>query len=232
MYKEKTFLGVITARGGSKRIPDKALQYVLGRSLLGTTILTAQKSKYLDRTILSSDSWKIIKHAELYKCEAPFIRPSFLADDTTPSADVLIHAIERLKYVGYTYDYIVLLQPTSPLRAVVDIDETIKLCIDSNAPACVSVNEPKQSPFLCFSLDDSSKLYPLIDIRLAQGVRGQDLPKAYCVNGAVYVAETSWFMTYETFVTTETVAYIMPTNRSIDIDVWEDLYEAEEIARR
>jgi N-acylneuraminate cytidylyltransferase len=213
MFRGKTILGIILARGDSKRIPNKALQCVGDISLLARTIMASQESGLLDRIILSSDSW--------------FIRPSFLAQDTTPSVDVIEHAIRRLENEGYTYDYVVLLQPTSPLRISFDIDATIKQCIEAEAPACVSVNVPLQSPFLCVSINNSYNISSLLDMKSLQGVRSQDLPVVYCINGAVYVAEVSWLIKNKTFVTEKTVAYVMPMRRSIDIDTWEDIIIAE-----
>jgi len=220
MYNGKTFLAVIPARGGSKRIPRKNLLMVGNKSLLERTIITAQNSAFLDRVILSSEDPEIIEHATDCGCEVPFGRPMPLASDTASSFDVLEHAIN---YLEESYDYIVLLQPTSPLRVPTDIDLTIKTCIDRRAPACVTVNSPQQSPFLCCTLSDEWKIKPLLDIRLMQGKRGQDLSDTYCINGAVYVAETDWFLKNRTFVTEDTVVYIMSLERSIDIDTWEDI---------
>jgi N-acylneuraminate cytidylyltransferase len=224
MYKDKTFLAVIPARGGSKRIPRKNLLMVGNKSLLERTIITAQNSAFLDRVILSSEDPEIIEHALGCGCEIPFCRPVGLADDTASSFSVLEHAINNLEE---TYDYIVLLQPTSPLRVHADIDLTIKTCIDRKALACVTVNTPQQSPFLCCTLSDERRIKPLIDIRFMQGKRGQDLSDTYCINGAVYVAETIWFLKNRTFVTEDTAVYIMPLERSIDIDTWEDVRIAE-----
>ena len=220
MYKDKSILAVVTARGGSKRIPKKNLSTLGGMSLLERTLIAAAHSALLDRTILSSEDDEIIAHAVECACEVPFIRPAELASDEATSYDVLEHAIHTLED---KYDYIVLLQPTSPFRLCTDIDMSIRECIDKQAPACVSVSIPRQSPYLSCTISANRKIEPLLDIGLMQGKRSQDLPEAYCINGAVYVARTAWLLKNKTFVTEDTVAYIMPASRSIDIDESIDL---------
>ncbi len=214
MIDHKKVLAIIPARGGSKGLPRKNILPVQGRPLIAWTIVEARKSKYVDHLVLSSEDEEIINIAKKWGCEAPFIRPKSLATDDATTIDVIFHT---MKTIGTTYDYVVLLQPTSPLRRAVDIDKCVEICNSKNIPACVSVTEADKSPYWMFRLDENAKLDPLID---SSGLttRRQDLPRVYTLNGAVYVAEWQWLLENETFLTHETAAYIMPKEKSIDID--------------
>jgi CMP-N,N'-diacetyllegionaminic acid synthase len=218
----KRVLAIIPARGGSKGIPRKNIAQVAGKPLIAWTIEEAKKSRYIDRLILSSEDPEIIEVAKLFGCDVPFVRPKEIAMDDTPGIDPVIHACKELP----GYEYVVLLQPTSPLRLAVDIDSCIEKCEESSAPACVSVTEPDKSPYWMYSMESDDKLKPIMKEE-KRYARRQDIPKVYALNGAVYVGKSDWVMEKRTFVTEETVAYIMPTTRSIDIDVKTDLLYAD-----
>src|SRR3990167_8107255 len=136
MIDGKKVLAVITARGGSKGLPRKNILEVGGRPMLAWSVDAAEKSSLLDRTILSSDDDEIIRVGREWGCDVPFKRPLELAHDETSTEHALIHALDHLEE---TYDYIVLLQPTSPLREAQDIDNCITTCRRRGVPACVSV---------------------------------------------------------------------------------------------
>lgn len=214
MIKRKSVLAIIPARGGSKGVPGKNIRNLAGKPLIAWTIEEAKKSKYIDRLILSSENEEIIKVAKEYGCEVPFVRPAELARDETPGSDPVIHAINT---IPEKYDYVVLLQPTSPLRTVVDIDGCIEHCVEKNVPACVSVTEAQQSPYWMYIVNKQMKMQPFLEYP-GEINRRQDLPQVYVLNGAVYVAEYEFLKEHKSFVTLETLAYLMPTERSIDID--------------
>ncbi|MFA4884203.1 MAG: acylneuraminate cytidylyltransferase family protein [Candidatus Margulisiibacteriota bacterium] len=216
-------LGIITARGGSKGVPGKNLKQVAGQPLIVWTIEQAKKSKQLDRLILSSEDQEIIAVARNNGCEVPFVRPIELAGDGTLTIEVVLHALKILKD---KYDYVVLLQPTSPLRAAADIDGCIEMCLKTKANSCVSVVEAGKSLYWTFSVDRENHLRPLISTEKFI-LRRQDLPKAYTLNGAVYCARVDWLLEKKAFVTEETMAYVMPAERSLDIDSEYDLKVAE-----
>lgn len=216
MIQGKKVLGIIPARGGSKGIPGKNIRMVAGKPLIAWTIEAANRSKYLDRLILSSDDAEIIQVARKWGLEVPFVRPAELARDDTPGIAPVLHAVKELP----GYDYVVLLQPTSPLRTAEDIDRCLEACLESSAPGCVSVTEPEHSPYLMYTLV-GGRLHPLLDGQ--PYVRRQDMPKVFTLNGAVYVAEIGSLLQGEVLVTTETVAYVMPRNRSVDVDEEIDL---------
>lgn len=211
MIQGKKVLGIIPARGGSKGVPGKNIRIVAGKPLIAWTIEEAKKSKYLDRLILSSDDSEIIKVAEEWNLEVPFVRPADLARDDTPGIDPVLHALEGLP----GFDYVVLLQPTSPLRTVEDIDECIELCLEFEAPSCVSVTEPDKGPYLMYTLEGQN-LRPLMNE--SSFYRRQDMPKILALNGAVYVANVDWLIENEALVGEDTVHYEMPKDRSVDID--------------
>jgi N-acylneuraminate cytidylyltransferase len=219
MIQGRSILAIIPARGGSKGVPRKNLREIAGKPLIAWAIEAGKKSQYIDRLILSSDDSEIISMARSWSCEVPFVRPAELARDETPGIDPVLHALRALPE---RYDYIVLLQPTSPLRLAADIDGCVETCLCHHAPACVTVTEVDQSPFWMFRLDASRHLVPFID-QQSLPARRQDLPKVYILNGAVYVARTAWLQQQRTFLTPETVAHIMPRERSLDVDTGLDL---------
>ncbi len=220
-----TFLAVIPARGGSKGVHRKNICDLAGRPLIAWTIEEAKKSKYITKLILSSEDAEIIEVARNYGCEVPFVRPKELAADDTPGVDPILHAIEQCP----GYDYVVLLQPTSPLRTVEDIDSCIESLIEKQADFCVSVTEPEKSPYWMYTIEDG-KMLPLIKQDKII-TRRQALSKVYTLNGAVYVAETTAFKNEKSFLTKETVAYIMPTERSLDVDTELDLKVCEYVLK-
>lgn len=222
MKASQTFLGLIPARGGSKGIPGKNIRMVQGKPLVAWTIEQAHRSTLLDRTVLSSDNTEIIRAAIEYGCEVPFRRPQELGADDTPGIAPVLHAIEILS----DYDYVVLLQPTSPLRSPEDIDNCISLCLEASAPACVSVTRCFENPHLMFWKGEDLRLNPV----LGEGGRiacRQLMPDAFRLNGAIYVAQAKWLKQTRSFISAETVAYEMPAERSLDIDTEEDLKHLE-----
>jgi len=214
MINNHKVLGIIPARGGSKTILRKNLKIMAGKPLIAWTIEEAQKSQYIDRLILSSEDVEIIAVAKEWGCEVPFTRPVELAQDDTPGIEPVIHAINN---IGEKYDYITLLQPTSPLRTASDIDDCIHYCCQEEAPVCISVCSVDKNPYWMHTLNDKQRLCPLMPGEKTFE-RRQDLPPVYAENGAIYVAETDYLLKAKEFITEDTLAYIMPADRSWDID--------------
>jgi len=215
----RSVLAVIAARGGSKGLPNKNVADLGGRPVVAWSVAAGKGSRYVDRLILSSDDPKIIRAARAAGGEAPFKRPARLATDTASIYPVLFHALDALKE---PYDYIVLLQATSPLRTAEDIDACIRLCHRVGAPAVVSVCPAAKPPQWMFTLDARHRLRRISKVRRAAD-RRQDLPPVYIPNGAVYVARTGWLRRHASFVGPETRGYVMPPERSVDIDTHLDL---------
>ncbi|MFJ8064179.1 cytidylyltransferase domain-containing protein [Psychrobacillus sp. NPDC096426] len=221
-----TFLAIIPARGGSKGVPRKNIKELAGKPLIAWTIEEAKKSKFIDRVILSSEDHEIIEIAKQYGCEVPFTRPVDLAQDETPGIAPVLHAMKECP----GYDFVVLLQPTSPLRTVEDIDGAIETLFEKEADFCVSVTEPNQSPYWMYSLNVNGTMKPLIK-QENFALRRQDLPKAYSLNGAFYMAKTEQLKVTKSFLTDDTVGYVMPRKRSFDIDTEEDFFLCQQVLR-
>lgn len=210
-------LAIIPARGGSKGVPRKNLRELAGKPLIAWTIEEAKKSRHIERVILSSEDDEIIEVAKQYGCEVPFKRPIELAQDDTPGIEPVLHAIEQCP----GYDYVVLLQPTSPLRTVEDIDGCIEKLLSIGGDFCVSVTEPEKSPYWMYTLENDKMVPLLAQDRLI--TRRQDLTKCYVLNGAVYVAQVKKLVERKSFLVDDTLAYIMKPEHSLDIDTLVDL---------
>lgn len=199
-------------------MPRKNLQPVGGRTLLEWTIRAAQDSRVSDRVVVSTDDPEVAAAARASGAEVPFIRPMALATDEASTVDVVLHALDALSPA----DIVVVLQPTSPLRTAADIDSACRRMVDATASSCVSVCEAEQTPYWMYLLEDGERLKPLL-VPPAGAARRQDLPTAYALNGAVYVSETAALRVTRAFVRDGTVAYVMPSERSLDIDTPDDL---------
>ncbi len=224
MIRDQSVLAVITARGGSKGLPGKNIRYLAGKPLIAWTIEAAQTSRYIDRLILSTDDEQIIKTAQEWNCEVPFVRDPSIATDTASTIDVVLDAIHRVP----GYDWIVVLQPTSPCRITLDIDECIEETIAHGSSIGISVCEASKSPFWMYGRGETGLLETLVPTSSLPTQR-QNLPIAYQLNGAAYVMETKWFQQHKKFLSPETFLYVMPKERSIDIDDELDLLLAEQI---
>ncbi|MGE7599312.1 cytidylyltransferase domain-containing protein [Lysinibacillus fusiformis] len=210
-------LAIIPARGGSKSVPRKNIKELAGKPLIAWTIEEANKSKYIDRVIVSSEDKEILQIAQKFGPYVPFVRPANLAEDNTAGIEPVLHALEHFA----DYDYVVVLQPTSPLRLVEDIDGCIEYFLQEKAKFCVSVCEVEQSPYWMYTLDNCAKMQPLLK-QQSLITRRQDLPKVYTLNGAIYLANINLLKQTRNFITNETIAYVMPIERSFDIDTEED----------
>lgn len=213
MYQHKTFLAVIPARGGSKRLPRKNILDLAGKPLIAWTIEASLGSTYIDATVVSSDDAEILSVA--HRCGAKtLLRPDELATDTATSFDALTHAIEH----SQACDYIILLQPTSPLRTHRHIDEAIELLISKNADALISVCETDHSPLWSNILPQSCSMENFFRDEV-KNKRSQDLEKFYRLNGAIYICKTDKLLEQKTFFLDHNIfAYVMDRKSSIDID--------------
>ncbi|MBC3932351.1 acylneuraminate cytidylyltransferase family protein [Undibacterium curvum] len=217
MIGTRKVLALIPARGGSKGIPGKNIVDLAGKPLISWTIEAAKACPRIDTIVLSSDDPTIAEVAARFGCTVPFTRPQELATDESSSMDVVYHALEQLP----DFDVVVLLQPTSPLRTAADIEACLNLM--QSAPAVVSVRPSEDHPYLTFEINDEGTLAPYAKPSADQSLRRQDLPGAWCLNGAIYAADTKWLREQRSFISPGTVAYQMPSERSIDIDTPADL---------
>ncbi len=219
MIDKKTVLAIIPARGGSKGVPRKNIRDLGGKPLIAWTIAAARASAYLDRIIVSTDDAEIADISRQFGAEVPFMRPDELARDGSSGIDPVIHALEALPE---KFDYMVLLQPTSPFRSTADIDQALELCVREKAESCISVTENGKSPYWSYKIDGQNRLEPLFPVEEKIACR-QQLPKTYALNGAIYIASTRFVLANRSLQDDRTLAYIMPSERSLDIDSEFDL---------
>lgn len=222
MIDGRSVLAVIAARGGSKTVPKKNIRKLAEKPLIAWTIEAAKQAQYIDRLILSSDDPEIIAVAQKYGCEVPFIRPAHLSNDEASSAEVIAHAIQSVQ----GYDYILLLQPTSPFRTSDDIDGGIRFCVENGAHSCISIVEVESTPYWMFKVTEDKKLISLIE-QNKEFYQRQKLPPVYERNGALYIMERQWFEKTKDFVDRDTIGYIMTREHSIDIDTQLDFAYAQ-----
>jgi len=227
MINGKTILAVIPARGGSKGVPRKNIKLLVGKPLIAWTIEEAKKSQYIDRLVLSSEDEEIINVAKSFGCEVPFVRPMELAQDETPGIEPVLHALEQLP----GYDIVVLLQPTSPLRTVQDIDGGLNFFIQNDAGSCVSVSEVNKSPYWMFSLGNDFRMHRLLE-KPAEATRRQDLPKVYMANGALFIARSDYVKEKKSFYTDHAIGFVIPKDRAFDIDVDVDFLLCESLCSK
>jgi len=231
MINNKRIIAIIPARGGSKRLPRKSVLPLAGKPLIVWSIEAALASAYIDRTVVSTDDTEIAEIAKAAGASVPFMRPPELASDTACSADVVIHALDYLESQKDHYDYIVLLQPTSPLRTSADIDAALELCISKDANSIISVCETDHSPLWENTLPPDHSMIGFINENIAK-LRSQDLPTYYRINGAIYISKIDDFRVRRTFFVCERIyAFIMPKERSLDIDTGLDFSIAEAVMK-
>lgn len=226
-----TTLAIIPARGGSKSIPLKNLAPVAGRPLIAYTIEAARAARSITRLIVSTDSLQIAETSRSLSADVPFLRPPELARDDAPGIAPILHAIQWLdEHEHQRFDYILCLQPTSPFRTADDIESAIRLAIDKNADAVVSVTPADQHPHWMKQLTPDGRLIDLLPTP-EKITRRQDLPPAYALNGAIYLARTDILLQRQTWYTDKTYALVMPPERSLDIDTPWDLHLADLILK-
>ncbi|MBI2056286.1 MAG: acylneuraminate cytidylyltransferase family protein [Candidatus Sungbacteria bacterium] len=233
----KTILGIITARGGSKGIPRKNVKELAGKPLIAYTIKAAKESGVISRLILSTDDREIANVAKQCGAEVPFMRPAELAQDTTPHLPVLQHAVNWLRdNENFVSDYVMILQPTCPLRQDFHIRESAELMEKINADSIVSVSEIPQhfNPHWQFLIDAENHLQIFTGEPFSQIVkRRQELGKTYTRNGAIYLFKTELlFRSEPTFYGDDVRAYPMEQKYSVNIDSMEDWEEAEKALLR
>lgn len=222
-------IGLIPARGGSKGIPNKNIYMVYGKPLIAYSIeagLEAQKRGVIDSVVVSTDDEKIAEIAKKYGAEVPFLRPAELASDTSKSVDCMIHAIQYYQGLGIEYEDIVLLQPTSPLRTGDDIIRAIAIYEGEKVDSLVSCyKEESINEYNVYYIDKN------IGIPLKKehniGKRRQDIMPLYVRNGAIFITDTQYMLASKLVIGEKPAIYVMPKERSINIDSLFDMQQAE-----
>lgn len=227
MTPDPSVLGIITARGGSKGIPNKNIASLCGKPLLAYTIEAAKGSKLLTRTIVSTDSEEIAAIAKNYGAEVPFLRPEHLSTDAALALDVLAHAIRFIEeHDKQSFDYVMMLQPTSPLRTSEDIDACIRIAAETNADSVFSMKELLDFAPQKIKTIENGEIKPFLQEEKGQSTPRHKGKKAYKRNCAVYLTKTGLILRSDQFGK-KSMAYVMPQERSIDINDLVDLELAE-----
>jgi CMP-N-acetylneuraminic acid synthetase len=233
MIKGKKVILTICARGGSKGIPKKNIRPILGKPLLAYTIEQAQSLDWVDRLIVSTDNSEIKKIAEQWRVEIPFLRPPGLARDNSPKVLVIIHAVkEAEKYWHEQYDLVIDLDPTSPLRNQKDIELATNLMFSKPKPsAVITAAVARRNPYFNI-VEINEKGYVYLSKNSGKLFSGrQDAPKAYDMNGSIYVIWKDVLLKEKTFFTEKTKLFLMPPERSFDIDTKTDFKIVEMLIR-
>ena len=231
-YGNLRTLALIPARAGSKGISNKNLAPTAGRPLIEWTIAAARAAGCLDRIVVSTDGPLIAGVARAAGAEVPFLRPAELAGDAVPTMDVVWHAEAWLReHERYVPDLVMVLQPTTPLRTAEDIVAGLKLLAQRQADSVVAICEAPDHPFWMKRLRPDGRIEDFLPQERVPA-RRQDLPSAYALNGALYVARREPLLAQRTFMLPNTCGYVMPAERSLDVDTRWDLELADFILSR
>ncbi len=221
-------LSIIPARSGSKGLKNKNILKLNSKPLIAWSIEASLKSNYITKTIVSSDSEEILDIANKFGAEI-LLRDKTLSSDTSSSENVIIDVIEKIyQQQNITFDYIILLQPTSPLRTNIDIDSAFDIMFKNNSDSVISLVEIDNKILKAFKIKEGY-ITPISDNKKHPFIPRQQLPTTYMPNGAIYIIKTSSFIENKELITNKTIPYIMPQERSIDIDNQEDLEFCENL---
>jgi CMP-N-acetylneuraminic acid synthetase len=230
MIGNKKLLAIIPARGGSERLPRKNILNLSGKPLISWTIEAALNSKYIDRVIVSTDDDEIASISQKCGAEVPFKRPERLARDESTSIDVVLNVLSELKASNEIYDYVILLQPTSPYRDVNHIDDAIDMLVFKKANAIISTTKSKKSPLWMNTIPKNGDMSSFIKTNY-QNKSSQELPIYFQLNGAIYLCRVKNLIEEETFFLKNNIfTYIMDIESSVDIDDQYDFLYAESIS--
>jgi len=234
MIKGKRVLAIIPARGGSKGLPGKNIRDLCGKPLIAWSIEQGLACEYVDTVLVSTDSEEIATIAVQHGATVPFLRPAALAEDAASSIDVLLHAVDYLASIGESYDYVVLLEPTSPLRDVSDIAGALELLMGMGSgysESVVGVAKVEAShPSFLFVVQDGL-LRPMSGSQ-PTGLRRQDLKEDfYYLEGSIYVSSVASLRRYKSFYHAATAPWVVDRYKAIEIDELSDFIAAEALMK-
>ena len=224
-------IAIIPARGGSKGVPKKNIKLIDGKPLIYYTIKAAKESKAVSRIIVSTDCLEIASVAKELGAEVPFLRPEYLATDTSKAIDAYLYTIEKINNDEHRNinEFMVLL-PTSPLRTSEDIDLAVKIFKDKNADTVISVVEATHPPTWYKKISDNGVLVDFFE-GAENSLNRQEAQKTYLPNGAIYIFNYNKLKENNSYYNDKTFPYIMSDENSIDIDTRLDFKLAEMIIR-
>lgn len=222
-------LSIIPARSGSKGIKNKNIVDLATKPLIAWTIEASLKSKHISKTVVSSDSNEILQISKKYGAQT-ILRPAKLALDSSASEPLIKHILDTLEDIA-KFDFLILLQPTSPLRDKDDIDSAIELLLSQNATSLISVKEIDNKILKAFKKNPTGSLEAISNKEYPFMPR-QNLPRTYMPNGAIYLISIKEFLKNEKLMSSRCIPYIMSDEKSLDIDTLEDLNKCNEIIKQ
>ena len=222
MYKKKKILAIIPARSGSKGLKNKNIKIIKKKPLIFWTILRAKQSKFIDNIVVSSD-YQNIKNIYKEDKKISFVRrPKKYSTDKSSAFDVIKHLLDLEKKQNKIYEYIVYLEPTSPLRYKKDIDNCIKKLIDNQKyDSLVTLGEVQEHPEICKKIIQR-RVLPFIIKKSITAVRRQDFKKAYFPYGVCYLSRVTSILKKKTFYTNKTTFFNIKRLQNIEIDKIDD----------
>lgn len=225
-------LGIITARGGSKGVPNKNIKILNGKPLINYTAELALACPYISTLVTTTDSETIREKALACGSEAPFLRPAELATDTAKQEDAILHAMEWYENLGHTYDYVILLEPTSPLRTMDNLMRGFEILeTQPKAEAVFSIIETHKAPYVCNTLRKDGSMREWIDEKY-KWLNRQEFEKFYQPSPAVIISRWSAFKREMTFMHDNTMTMIIDGVEGLDIDMPLDFFLIEHLMKQ
>lgn len=234
MINGKAVLAIIPARSGSKGLPGKNIKDLCGKPLIAWPIHAAKSSLYIDKIIVSTDDPQIADIARQEGAEVPFLRPEELATDDSTTISVILHAINFLSEIRETFEYCVLLEPTSPLTENYDINRAFELLesMRTKADSIVGVSEVVSAhPVFDARINKEGLITPYVGEDFSGAVRRQDIEKLYFFEGSLYISDVKILLEKQTFYHSRTLPYIVPKWKSLGVNYMVDLICIEAIMK-
>ena len=229
MIKGKSVIAIVPARAGSKGLPGKNIRELCGKPVIGWTIEAGLASEYIDEVVVSTDSEEIAGIARKFGATTPFIRPPEIATDDATSFEVIKHVLEYFKdELNTSFDYTVLLEPTSPLRDSLDIDRALEELIESShAVSIVGIAKTEgQNPVFLVKLSENASIIGFMGGAI-RTVRRQEIEDVYFFEGSIYISETLALLERKTFYHEEAIGFLVPKWKSLEIDDEDDFVMVE-----
>ncbi len=228
MIKKNKIIAIILARMGSKGLKNKNLKKLGLYPLVAWPIKSAKKSKYVDKIVVSTDSKKIARISKKYGAEIPFLRPKKISSDKSSSFDAIKHCLNYFQNTNQNFDYIVLLEPTSPFTSYKDIDKAITLLLnksksfDSLVSVYPAINEHVE---FIYKMEKNNKLKKINNSK-KKFIRRQDISKYFYLDGSIYISKVKNYLKNKSFIGKKTISMVMPKIKSMEIDDHIDLFIA------
>lgn len=233
MYLDSTFLAIIPARGGSKGLPGKNIKMLCGKPVIAWSVEAGLQSEYIDEVMVTTDCTQILEIANKYGANTPFLRPGLISTDIATTYDVIQHTVDFYKNsLEREFDYIVLLEPTSPLRTAQDIDTSIEFLLSRpTAKSIVGLGKTEsQNPNFLVHKNKDGFIFGYKDENMNVS-RRQDIDDVYFFEGSVYVSDVETYLERKTFYHQDALGLEFPKFKSLEMDDMDDYIMIEAIMK-